>query len=439
MVVGLLFIVLLTRSVSYQFESELECRLTGENCNLMSILDSSSYAIIDELRKQIHNYPEAPASYTALVQTYLNSAQWDKAGEILDRFEESQLVADHSGRDTALQWIERGRTMLSMVKGTVSMSAQHGYGNVFNDLVLFNRGMHALRTQKYNRAMMLLEHVARSMPDWPPGLHAYGVALYHSQKFELAAKMFQGSNRSCYAGAVVAKHLAKSSVRNFNLILARAEAKMFAREQSIPEWKPLDSEHTRENFLLGAVQAVTTKFQGRLQQQQVESNGILIELGVWRGDSLRIIAQAAAPLLVHGFDSFQGLPLPFDSFPRGAFSTDGQVPVRLPLNVDVHPGWFNLSLASFFYQLQNEHVNVLFVHVDCDCYTSAFEALDVIAPHLVIGSILLFDQYMGYPEWKQGEAKAWNEVAHKHQIKFTFENYFEHKVMLRIAHTSNKK
>ena len=170
-------------------------------------------------------------------------------------------------------------------------------------------------------------------------------------------------------------------------------------------------------------------------------NGLLVELGVWKGDSLRIIAAAAAAAAsvyrgsytVVGFDSFLGLPEDFagGQFRRSAFSTQGKHPPRLPINVDIYQGWFNQTIQPFF--MKNTNHDVVFVHIDCDLYSSAFEALDVIARKLIVGSILQFDQYFGYPEWKDGEALAWDEISKKHGIAFEFLRYHETKMTVRIT------
>ena len=49
-------------------------------------------------------------------------------------------------------------------------------------------------------------------------------------------------------------------------------------------------------------------------------DGVVCELGVYRGQSLNEIARHYAPEKVHGFDTFTGLPEFWrDGFPEGSF------------------------------------------------------------------------------------------------------------------------
>jgi predicted O-methyltransferase YrrM len=49
------------------------------------------------------------------------------------------------------------------------------------------------------------------------------------------------------------------------------------------------------------------------------------------------------------------------------------------------------------------------VHIDTDTYTPAAHVLEIVAPLLVPGSIIVFDELIGYPNWREHEYKALNE------------------------------
>lgn len=145
--------------------------------------------------------------------------------------------------------------------------------------------------------------------------------------------------------------------------------------------------------------------------QSAPARGLTLECGVYFGRSLRIIARASDGI-VHGFDSFEGLPEAWN--PRegaGAYSTGGRLPETEP-NVVLHRGWFDDTLPPFFAG-SNESIRLL--HVDCDLYSSTRSVLDAAADRLVAGSIVVFDDLLGYPGYEAHELRAFEEyVAERH-------------------------
>lgn len=140
--------------------------------------------------------------------------------------------------------------------------------------------------------------------------------------------------------------------------------------------------------------------------EQARRAGLVLELGVRRGVSIRFIAARTAET-VHGFDSFQGLPEAWGANPAGTYSTAGVLP-EVPANVELHAGWFSESLPAF---LDRHRGPVRFVNVDCDLYRSTAAALAELSGRIVGGSVLVFDEYLGYPGWREGEFKAFREAA----------------------------
>lgn len=134
--------------------------------------------------------------------------------------------------------------------------------------------------------------------------------------------------------------------------------------------------------------------------------GLVLEFGVRRGTSLRHLA-AAAGQAVHGFDSFQGLPEGWGNEPAGTFSTGLDLPV-MPDNVHLHAGWFDETLPGF---LAAHPGPVRFVNIDCDIYSSTVTVLTGLAPRLVPGSVLVFDEFIGNRSWAEHEFKAFHEFA----------------------------
>jgi tetratricopeptide (TPR) repeat protein len=135
--------------------------------------------------------------------------------------------------------------------------------------------------------------------------------------------------------------------------------------------------------------------------------GLVLEFGVRRGASLTVLAQNAGQD-VHGFDSFQGLPEDgWSGTPRGVLHTDAHLPM-VPANAHLHPGWFDQTLAPF---LAKHAGPVRLVNIDSDIHASARTVLFALAPRLVPGSVVVFDEFVGNRGWRDDEFKAWDEFS----------------------------
>ena len=78
--------------------------------------------------------------------------------------------------------------------------------------------------------------------------------------------------------------------------------------------------------------------------------GSVAELGVYKGDSLNwwMTNVKDQNSRFYGFDSFEGNPEDWSGWnaPRGTFNRDGRLP-RVPDNVQLVKGWFNVTLPAF--------------------------------------------------------------------------------------------
>lgn len=137
-------------------------------------------------------------------------------------------------------------------------------------------------------------------------------------------------------------------------------------------------------------------------------DGLMLEFGVYRGNSLRQIARAT-DRDVHGFDSFEGLPEDWSWFQkRGRFSLGGRVPAFAEPNVRIHQGWFDAVLPGF---LADYPQPVRLLHIDCDLYRSTQTVLRLLAGRIVPGTVIVFDEYLNYPGWEQHEFRAFQEFV----------------------------
>lgn len=134
--------------------------------------------------------------------------------------------------------------------------------------------------------------------------------------------------------------------------------------------------------------------------------GLVLEFGVYRGATLKFIAERAMQA-VHGFDSFEGLPEDWTHFQRkGRFSLEGVAPQFDAPGIELHGGLFCDSLPPFL----REHAGLArFIHVDCDLYSSTKDVLTLLEERIVPGTVIVFDEYLNYPGWREHEYRAFQE------------------------------
>ena len=142
-----------------------------------------------------------------------------------------------------------------------------------------------------------------------------------------------------------------------------------------------------------------------------DKGGLVCEFGVGNGRSLRM-TQELLPLSVkiHGFDTFTGLPQAWHNEPAGTYSTGGVVPQMEHTNVYFHKGLFSETLQPFLHE-QGDDAFVAYANIDCDLYTSTLDILEAFHGRLRVGSILVFDEYICHPTWRQDEFRAWRECC----------------------------
>ncbi|MGO1003100.1 methyltransferase domain-containing protein [Lysobacter sp. CA196] len=144
-------------------------------------------------------------------------------------------------------------------------------------------------------------------------------------------------------------------------------------------------------------------------------SGHVMEFGVFRGRSLSALARALPERRVHGFDTFTGLPIPWQRsaasvYPAGHFDT-GALP-EVPANASLWPGEFGASLPAW---LDAHPGPAALLHIDCDLYESTVTVLTLIDERIVPGTVLVFDELCDwnesgvYPAWRDGEWRALRE------------------------------
>jgi hypothetical protein len=150
-------------------------------------------------------------------------------------------------------------------------------------------------------------------------------------------------------------------------------------------------------------------------------DGIYAEFGVNKGGTIKFIARHAPGQTIHGFDSFKGLPENWsgNAMHTGYFNREGRPP-RVPANVTLHAGWFKDTLPAF---AASHPGPAAFLHVDCDLYSSTATIFEHLGSRIAPGTVIVFDEYFNYPNWKEHEHKAFEEFKVRTELAFRYIAY----------------
>jgi hypothetical protein len=164
--------------------------------------------------------------------------------------------------------------------------------------------------------------------------------------------------------------------------------------------------------------------------QRVELEGHYLEFGVWYGGSIKFIARQIRGKDIHGFDSFKGLPEDWSGhyYTKDSFNMDGKPP-RVPGNVHLHPGWFSQALPRW---LETHPGPVAFIHIDCDLYTSTKDVFEQLVSRIQPGTVIVFDEYFNYPNWRHHEFKAFQEFVKEYNVTYDYMAYARQQVAVII-------
>lgn len=144
-----------------------------------------------------------------------------------------------------------------------------------------------------------------------------------------------------------------------------------------------------------------------------------LEFGVYTGGSINHFSKYLPAAQFYGFDSFEGLKEDWTGYhlTKGHFDLAGKLP-KVNSNVELIPGWFDETVPSFLKQHDGRKVG--FLHIDCDTYTSSKLVLDLLESDITVGTVIVFDEYHGYPNWKNGEFLAWQEWVKSNKVEYRY-------------------
>lgn len=171
-------------------------------------------------------------------------------------------------------------------------------------------------------------------------------------------------------------------------------------------------------------------------------SGDIYQFGVYSGVSidniLEVLNELKTPLVVWGFDSFEGLPkenkeqLRFQEWEQGEFSSCDYLDVKDPkeaalkLEIELANKYpqhsINMIVGYFSDVLPNFGTDFMFpasyIDIDVDLYSSTIELWDFMLQNKLVreGTMVYYDDWKGY---NYGEGRAHMEICDKYGIKFT--------------------
>jgi hypothetical protein len=160
-------------------------------------------------------------------------------------------------------------------------------------------------------------------------------------------------------------------------------------------------------------------------------DGLCVEFGVFSGQSINYFSNKIPHKLFFGFDNFEGIREDWTgtSMGKGTFNLDG-IPPKVNSNVTLVKGWFDESLPNFL-KVHNE--NFAFLHFDADTYEATVLVLNLIGERIIKGTIVIFDEYLGFPNWQNGEYLAWKQFVEIHKLNYEYLAFARKQTVIRVS------
>ncbi len=149
-------------------------------------------------------------------------------------------------------------------------------------------------------------------------------------------------------------------------------------------------------------------------------------------------------IMVHTFDSFEGMPPAVDAKDLDLVGGDSWAPGEFRgryedlrtycaakyRNFQIHKGYFEESITTEFLSSLKSNPPIL-VWIDCDYYSSAKVVMERLMPHLPNGCVVYFDEYdnLNYGSRFTGEARLVHEI-NRGQFGENFELVLDRKLGL---------
>ena len=153
--------------------------------------------------------------------------------------------------------------------------------------------------------------------------------------------------------------------------------------------------------------------------KKFDKESLFLEFGVFKGDSINLFAEKLKKIdaEIFGFDSFKGLKdewMTEEFNPPGTFDLKGKKP-KVERNVKLIDGLVEETAKNFF---SKNSKKIAFIHFDMDTYKSTSFVLKLLKNNFQAGTIILFDEFYGFPNWEKYEYKAFKEEIEENKFNF---------------------
>jgi len=153
--------------------------------------------------------------------------------------------------------------------------------------------------------------------------------------------------------------------------------------------------------------------------KKFDKESLFLEFGVFKGDSINLFAEKLKKIdaEIFGFDSFKGLKdewMTEEFNPPGTFDLKGKKP-KVERNVKLIDGLVEETAKNFF---SKNSKKIAFIHFDMDTYKSTSFVLKLLKNNFHSGTIILFDEFYGFPNWEKYEYKAFKEEIEENKFNF---------------------
>ena len=150
---------------------------------------------------------------------------------------------------------------------------------------------------------------------------------------------------------------------------------------------------------------------------------LVIQLGLNNGKNSKhysyLVNKFKCSCEIIGFDSWRGLSEDWIGMTKGRDKGSQLVKKPKAPNFCIFKkGNILKELNKFLSKNNKKSLNL--IHFNLDTYTPTKSCLSILKPFLKKGTILIFDDFYGYPGWIMHENKAFEEFIFESEIKYKF-------------------
>jgi O-methyltransferase len=172
-----------------------------------------------------------------------------------------------------------------------------------------------------------------------------------------------------------------------------------------------------------------------LAKQSIKIDGAILEVGVWRGGSGVVLAEATKinKKKIYLADTFRGVVKAGenDTFYNGGEHSDTSLELvkRLISSFSLD----NVQILEGIFPEDTQHRvqgNIAMLHCDVDVYSSTKEVVEWCLPRMSVGSTIVFDDYGFY--WCEGVTKYCDELKLRNDFIF-IHNLNGHAIFIKVS------